>query len=75
MIYKDKQNRFLRVNAAFEQAMGHSKRELEGRSLFDIYPREQAEAYWRDDLEVIQAGGRSSASWKQWTRLRAQGSF
>ena len=56
IFYKDKQNRFLRVNAAFEQAMGHSKRELEGRSLFDIYPREQAEAYWRDDLEVIRSG-------------------
>ncbi len=56
IFYKDRENRFLRVNAAFEQAMGRSKRELEGRSLFDIYPREQAEAYWRDDLEVIRSG-------------------
>jgi PAS domain S-box-containing protein len=53
IFYKDKENRFLRVNKAFCDVMGKSKELLEGVSLFDIFPKEQAEAYWKDDLEVI----------------------
>jgi hypothetical protein len=33
-----------------------SRGELEGRSLFDLYPREQAEAYWKDDRDVMATG-------------------
>jgi PAS domain S-box-containing protein len=36
--------------------MGMPKEQLEGRSLFEIYPREQAEGYWRDDQEVLASG-------------------
>ena len=56
IFYKDRENRFLRVNKAFCDVMGMSKEELEGRSLFDLYPREEAEAYWRDDKEVMASG-------------------
>ncbi|MFA5096075.1 MAG: PAS domain S-box protein [Candidatus Omnitrophota bacterium] len=56
VFYKDKQNNFIRVNRAFESAMGLTKKELEGKSVFDIYPQEQAEAFWKDDLEVINSG-------------------
>lgn len=56
IFYKDTENRFLRVNRAFADVMNLSKEELEGRSLFDIYPREQAEAYWQDDKEVMSSG-------------------
>jgi len=51
--YKDTENRLLRVNKSFTQMMDLSKEELEGKSLFDLYPREQAEAFWKDDKEVI----------------------
>lgn len=54
--YKDRENRFLRVNKKFADVMGMSREHLEGRSLFDIYPREQAEAFWKDDSEVITSG-------------------
>jgi len=30
-----------------------SKKQLEGLNLNDLYPREQAQAYYEDDLEVI----------------------
>ena len=53
IFYKDAENRFLRVNRAFCEIMGMSRGELEGRSLFDLFPREQAEAYWKDDREVM----------------------
>ncbi len=53
IFYKDRENHFLRVNRAFAESMGRSKDQLEGRSLFDLYPREQAEAFWKDDQEVM----------------------
>ncbi len=56
VFYKDKENRFLRVNKAFCDVMGMSMEELEGRSLFDLYPREQAEAFWKNDKDVMTAG-------------------
>ena len=56
IFYKDKENRFLRVNKAFCDGMEMPKEELEGRSLFDLYPKEEAEAYWKDDKEVMASG-------------------
>ncbi len=56
IFYKDTQNRFLRVNKAFTTMMDLPKEELEGKSLFDLYPKDQAEAFWKDDKEVIESG-------------------
>jgi PAS domain S-box-containing protein len=56
IFYKDKENRFLRTNRSFESSMGLAKEKLEGRSLFEIYPKEQAEAFWKDDIDVIKSG-------------------
>jgi PAS domain S-box-containing protein len=56
IFYKDTGNRFLKVNRAFCEVMGMPRDKLEGRSLFDVYPREQAEAFLKDDLEVIKSG-------------------
>ena len=56
IFYKDKENHFVRVNKAFEEAMGRPKDKLEGWSLFDLYPEEQARAFWEDDKEVMANG-------------------
>ncbi len=56
IFYKDKANRFLRVNRAFQEAMNLSRAELEGSSMSDLFPRKQAEAYGKDDQEVITSG-------------------
>jgi len=56
IVYKDKENRFLRVNKAFCDGMGMPREALEGTSCFDLYPREQAEGFWRDDREVMASG-------------------
>jgi diguanylate cyclase (GGDEF)-like protein/PAS domain S-box-containing protein len=56
IFFKDKDNRFVRVNHAFAETMGMSKEELEGRSLFDLYPNEQADAFWNDDKAVMASG-------------------
>lgn len=56
IFYKDRENRLMRVNKAFADIMQMSKEELEGKSVFDLFPREQAEASWRDDKEVMSSG-------------------
>ena len=56
IFYKDSQNSFIKVNKAFCDAMGKAKSELEGKSLFDIFPKEQADKYWQDDKEIISSG-------------------
>ncbi|MFA5157500.1 MAG: MASE3 domain-containing protein [Candidatus Omnitrophota bacterium] len=56
IFYKDKCNRLLRVNKAFAEITGKTKEELENQALFDMYPREQAEAFFKDDKEVFSSG-------------------
>ncbi|MDD5712012.1 MAG: PAS domain S-box protein, partial [Smithellaceae bacterium] len=56
IFYKDRENRFMRINRAFSAATDMSPEELEGRSLFDLYPREEAQAYWQDDKTVFASG-------------------
>jgi PAS domain S-box-containing protein len=53
--YKDSENRILRANRAAAESMGLSVAEIEGRSTYELYP-EDAAAYHRDDLEVIESG-------------------
>lgn len=56
IFYKDTKNNFIRVNEAFAKASNSTKEKLEGKSLFDIYSKEQAEKFWLDDKEVIKSG-------------------
>ena len=56
IFYKDCENRFVRVNKAFAEVMGLHREQLEGRSIFELYPKEQAESFWRDDKQVIASG-------------------
>ena len=53
IFYKDTQNNYIRVNKYIAEAHNSSKADLEGKSIFDLYTKEQAQAYWDDDLEVI----------------------
>ena len=55
IFYKDKENRFIRVNQALAEAAGMTIEEMEGESLFQLYP-DLAEDYWRDDMEVMSTG-------------------
>ncbi|MBF0571128.1 MAG: PAS domain S-box protein [Candidatus Omnitrophica bacterium] len=56
IFYKDKENRFIRVNDAIARANGMSKKEMEGKTGWDIYPQEAANRYWQDDKEVMISG-------------------
>lgn len=50
--YKDTHNRILKLNKAAADSLGMTVREIEGRSVYDLYA-EDAERYYRDDIEVI----------------------
>ncbi|HBP16597.1 MAG TPA: hypothetical protein DEA08_02230, partial [Planctomycetes bacterium] len=54
--YKDTKNRLLRLNRAAAELEGVPPSKLIGRRSEDIYPPEQAAAYYADDLEVIRSG-------------------
>jgi len=55
VFYKDTKNRYIRVNKYICDAHKMSKKQLEGINLNDLYSREQAQAYYEDDLQVIRS--------------------
>ncbi len=56
IFYKDRENRFIRVNQAFADVMGMAKEQLEGKGMAELYPKDQADAFWKDDKKVIESG-------------------
>jgi len=56
VFFKDTENRFIRVNKTFANAMGMPVEQLEKKSLSELFPIEQAEGYWKDDKEVFASG-------------------
>ncbi|MEW6660230.1 MAG: PAS domain S-box protein [Thermodesulfobacteriota bacterium] len=55
---KDRESRFIATNEPFALACGCSRGELVGKTDLDIWPRELAEKYRRDDAEVMRSGQR-----------------
>lgn len=53
---KDRESRFLAVNEPFAQSCGYAAADLVGLTDRDIWPPELAEAYRRDDREVMDCG-------------------
>lgn len=56
IFYKDTKNNFIRVNKYVAEAHNLNKKDLEGKNIFEIYPKVDAEKYYQDDLEVIKSG-------------------
>jgi len=63
--YKDTNNNFIRINQKIVDYYNSdiagvkdnlTKKDIEGKSLFDLLPKDTAQAYWDDDLEVIKSG-------------------
>jgi len=52
---KDKESRFIAVNDSFAEACGKKPSELVGKTDLDIWPKNLADKYRDDDLEVIQS--------------------
>lgn len=57
IFYKDAQGVYLGCNQAFENFIGLPRDRVIGSTVFDVAPRELADAYQRADLELIRRGG------------------
>jgi PAS domain S-box-containing protein len=55
IFYKDTKNSFIRVNKHMADVSKMTKKEMAGRSCFELYSKEIAQSYWDDDLEVIKS--------------------
>ncbi len=55
IFYKDKENRFVRVNRAMIEITGLRKEQIEGHSALEIFPGIE-ETYGQDDLQIINSG-------------------
>ena len=53
---KDQEHRWVLVNRALCEFMGHSQAELIGKSDFDFLPRHEAEVFWEKDDLVFTTG-------------------
>ncbi len=56
MWLKDTKNNHIRINRAAADLEGIAPESIMGKSAYDLYPPEQAEAYYQDDLQVITSG-------------------
>jgi len=56
VFYKDEDGRFMRVNKAFAEALRIRKEEFIGKTVFDFYSAEIAQAMTNDDQEVLKSG-------------------
>lgn len=54
--FKDSENRIRRVNKNAAISIGKLTNEIEGKLTEELYPKEDAIKYWKDDLEVINSG-------------------
>jgi diguanylate cyclase (GGDEF)-like protein/PAS domain S-box-containing protein len=50
---KDAQHRWLFVNEAFCQAIGHTRERVLGKSDYDFFPKGQADVFWAKDRAVF----------------------
>lgn len=53
---KDRELRFSNCNRAFEQRAGRSAEELIGKDVFELFPAEEAESYYRSDQQLLKGG-------------------
>ena len=58
IFYKDKNGRYLGFNKAFESFFGKTKKDLIGKSVFDINPKDLAEIYHAKDNELFKSDGK-----------------
>ena len=53
---KDKNGVLTRTNYLFAESLNLKKENLIGKTAFDLFPKDQAESFQKDDLEVINSG-------------------
>jgi PAS domain S-box-containing protein len=58
VFYKDMQTRYLGCNEAFTEVMGVSHEQIQGKTVYDIWPRDKAKIHHQKDLELLASSRR-----------------
>ncbi len=53
VFFKDTQGRYIGCNNAFTEQMGVTAEEIQGKTVFELWPSEHAEVYHQKDLELL----------------------
>ena len=54
IVYRDAELRYRGCNRAFEKFIGVEKKEIVGKTLYDLYPKEVADEYYARDMALLQ---------------------
>lgn len=57
VFYKDTEGHYIGCNRYFSETMGVSSEEIAGKTVYDLWPGEQAEIYHQRDLDLFQNPG------------------
>jgi PAS domain S-box-containing protein len=63
---KDKDHRWVMLNDAAVEMMGQPREKLIGKSDYDLYPKEQADVFWKFDELVFETGSSSNEELITW---------
>jgi PAS domain S-box-containing protein len=64
---KDEKHRWVMLNIAALDMMGHTRETLIGKSDYDLYPKEQADVFWKCDEKVFETGSYSNEEIITWS--------
>ncbi|MGZ7049352.1 MAG: PAS domain S-box protein, partial [Methanobacterium sp.] len=64
IFYKDTDGIYRGCNKAYEEFLGLKKEYIVGKSVYDIFPKDQADKYYEKDLELFLIPGKQIYEWK-----------
>ncbi len=53
---KDTQGRYILVNREYEKLLHMTREQIQGKTVYDLFPKETADGLWEDDLKVLKTG-------------------
>jgi two-component system, NtrC family, sensor kinase len=57
IFYKDTEGHFMGINRAYGKFFGNSQEDLVGKTVFDLFPKQEAQSYHEQDLELLRQPG------------------
>lgn len=57
VFFKNEELSYMGINKTFEQFYGTTRQEMIGKSVYDIFPKELADKYYAQDMELLQQPG------------------
>jgi PAS domain S-box-containing protein len=55
IFYKNKELKYIGCNKAFSEMMGKTIPEIHGKTVFDLWPRAEAEIFYQKDIELLKS--------------------